>query len=123
MAAYDTILINGVAYTPSGYKRQLKKVGRTLEAENGKRTFVQVVSAGGAAITKYTWSISFGAVTDAQRAALQSLALTTGTVSYRDMNGSTHTAQLEGEDYSEEWAFRSAAGGLYWNVEITLHEA
>lgn len=122
MPAFNNVSLGGVTLTPSKKVKKIAKVGALQEDANGGREWIQRVDGGSNPIVKRTWELTFDLVINAMRAQLEALFLANATATFRDENGESFTVQCEADEYSESFEKRSAAGDLYYTVQITIHQ-
>ena len=116
------IILNGNTYDNTTYARpisvteKLIKVGPSIVAANGARTFVHRA-------TKREWQIEWGGVLDATRGTVASTHALSTTWTFVDEHGTSYTVQTEEGDYESTTAFADHAGTQYYDVSLTLREA
>lgn len=117
------IFLNSTEFFPSDAPKTTEKIGVLLQGANGKRTWVQRVTSGGAAIHKRQWQISWNDVDATVRAAVEAIFLLATTFPYVDQHGTTYTVQCEADGYSDAVTTIAPDGTLYYDVELTIYEA
>lgn len=118
------IVLNGVTYNggsnpepPSKIAKARTKIGKTLIAANGKRHFMS------ASTTKNAWTLSWESANATTRSAIATLHALNTTFTFVDQIGVSNTVQCEEEDNTEDTSFTSAAGTIYHDLQIVLHQA
>jgi hypothetical protein len=121
----SALVINGVTYNgaggnphpPSKAPFTLKRIGRTLVAANGARTFVD------RGTDKRVWVLSWENADPADRTAVRALALLSTTFTFTDEEGVSYTVQVEEDDaYTHEPSFTKSDNGLLYDLSITLRQ-
>ena len=93
-----------------------RKVGKTLEAASGARTFMY---RGG----KTDWELAWEKVPEVTRAAVRAVFDLTTTFPYIDPSGASWTVQCEETDYQEELDVTLPDGTTrYYNVRLTVRQ-
>lgn len=115
------IEINGNTYDNTTFSKPVSigvetvKIGTSIVAANGSRTFVQRGY-------KYQWTIRWEKVTEATRLALAIVAALSTTFEFVDTAGTSYTVQTEEGDHTQETAFADIAGTQYYDIDLTLRQ-
>lgn len=116
------ISLGGVTIYPSDAPKKKSKIGKVQVNANGGRTFIQRVTALGAAIFKSQWELEWNDVGETVRAQVETLANVTTSMTYVDQHGTSYTVQTEEEAYEDRVSYISGDGTLYYNVSLTICE-
>jgi hypothetical protein len=116
------ITLNGTAIYPSDAPKKKTKIGKTQINANGGRLFIQRTTGGGTPIFKSSWDLKWDDVPEATRAAIETLANVTTSMTYVDQHGTSYTVQTEEDAYTDSVSTISSDGTLYYNVTLTIFE-
>lgn len=115
-STYSGTPASGTLYKPVSIEETIGKIGVVVEAEAGNRTLVQRA-------VKRVWALKWEKVPESTRAALATLAALASTFAYVDEHGTSYTVQIEPGDYKSSTAFTDRSSTIYYNIDLTLHEA
>lgn len=116
------ITLNGTTFYPSDVPKTIEKIGVSLVAANGSRTWVQRTTAAGAAIHKRVWVIPWRGVSNTVRAAVQTIFLLTAPFTFVDHLGTSYTVQCEADGYDETVSLVQTDSINYYDITLTIYE-
>lgn len=120
MAVSAPVLAGQTLATPQEYERKRQyRGGRQIMLDGS--TVVDLVST----TAKHEWQLSWGLMTDAQYATLQTAfdALKDTSGAYTDIDGAAYTVSLDGvPEVTKEAVKAAGAGNVRWQVSITLRQ-
>lgn len=110
------IFLNSTEFFPSDAPVTLTKVGAALVSANGTRRWVQRAH-------KRAWDLSWEGVSNATRAAVQTIALLTTTFTYVDQLGVSYTVQCEEDCFTASVSAIEPSGTIRYDVALKVVEA
>jgi hypothetical protein len=110
------ISLNGTTFHPSDIQADELKIGESLVARSGARTWVQYG-------TKRSWDLSWKNVAKATRDAVRTIFRLTTTFPYVDEDGVSVTVQCEASGYSSSVATIEDAATVRYDLKLTIYEA
>lgn len=113
------VTLNGTQVYPSNIEQTTDRIGTAIEAANGARRFAHRAY-------KRTWTITWEAIPEADRATVRTIAALTSTFTFQDETGTSFTAFVDAGAFRSSVsriATEAGAQVLYYDVALQIREA